>query len=215
MRMGVIFHEMLLIDEINRMNPKTQSAFLQAMEEKKVSLLGVDYPLSQWFFIIATQNPIEHTGTFPLPEAQKDRFLARISLWTPDDTLQLKIITENKYKDLDSRLESLTAVIDKGDIDKHQSLIDAVVISDTIWKKFLKFFRKINESEYILHPISQRAISLFTNACRTLAYIEGRDYVIPEDGLFLLESVLSYRLEIQPGKTDILTQLYNSSLRSL
>lgn len=106
-----IFTELFLVDEINRMNPKTQSAFLQAMEEKKVSILWQDFDLPKSFFVIATQNPIEYSWTFSLPEAQKDRFYAKISLWNPSKEDQEKIILSNFYVNLKENINLLKEII--------------------------------------------------------------------------------------------------------
>lgn len=214
-RKGAIFTELLLIDEINRMNPKTQSAFLQAMEEKKVSIMWVEYEIDDGFFVIATQNPIEHTGTFPLPEAQKDRFSARISLWYPSDEIQLDIICNNSHFALEKKLDWLAQIITKDEINKHYQKISEIQISETLWKRYIAFFNGIKNSENILYPLSQRGISLFTQWCRANAYLQGRDYVIPEDGAEIIESFLTHRLDIDSSQVSLLLDFYTQSFKKI
>ncbi len=214
-RKGAIFTQLLLIDEINRMNPKTQSAFLQAMEEKKVSIMWVEYRLDPWFFVIATQNPIEHTGTFPLPEAQKDRFTAKVSIGMPDEAHQIAIITQNLYAHLEKDIEALSPLMTQSDILYHEEKISEILINETLAKKFIKFFHLIQQSDEILYPLSQRAIATFTQWCRAHAYLQGRDYVTAQDGEILLESFLLHRLDIASSWASILADLYKKSFRKI
>ena len=213
-RKWVIFTQLLLIDEINRMNPKTQSAFLQAMEEKKVSIMWVEYELDSGFFVIATQNPIEHTWTFPLPEAQKDRFTSRVSIWFPEDALQLEIIKNNSYASLTEKLETLQPCITKEDIKYHRQKISEIQINDTLWRRFVSFFNHLKLSDDLLYPLSQRWISSFMQWCRAHAYLEGREYIIPEDGQKILESFLVHRLDIKGSEFQVIQDLYTKSFKS-
>lgn len=208
-----IFTDILLIDEINRMNPKTQSAFLQAMEEKKVTIVGVDYELRDDFFIIATQNPIEHVGTFPLPEAQKDRFTCQVSLWYPWDDLQLDIIMKNTYHEIEDSIASIPQIMSKSDIFYHLNKISEVSIHEVFWKSLLRFFEWVRSSDSIVYPLSQRAIATFTLWCRANAYIKWRDYVLPEDGEVLLESFLAHRLKLKNTWDSELKRLYRLACR--
>lgn len=209
-----IFTQLLLIDEINRMPPKTQSAFLQAMEEKQISILGNEYKLDKHFFVIATQNPIENSWTFPLPEAQKDRFTSRISLWIPNNKLQLDLIINNKLNSLSSKLENLSPLINKEDLDKYFIDINNVIINKEVWVRFVKFFNEIKISNDIMYPLSQRWISIFILWCKANAYINWRDYVQPEDWEELLDSFLAYRLDINDSNNGILKELYNTSFKN-
>jgi len=197
------------------MNPKTQSAFLQAMEEKKVSIMWVEYRLDPWFFVIATQNPIEHTGTFPLPEAQKDRFTAKVSIGMPDEAHQIAIITQNLYAHLEKDIEALSPLMTQSDILYHEEKISEILINETLAKKFIKFFHLIQQSDEILYPLSQRAIATFTQWCRAHAYLQGRDYVTAQDGEILLESFLLHRLDIASSWASILADLYKKSFRKI
>lgn len=214
LRKGPIFTELLLVDEINRMNPKTQSAFLQAMEEHKVSIMGQDFDISDNFFVIATQNPIEYSWTFPLPEAQKDRFTSKISLWIPDDELQLEIILNNSHLLLQEKLKNIKSVINKEDLKIYNEHINNITISNNIWKRMVDFFNKIRSSDKIIYPLSQRWINTFLTWCRANAYINWRDYIIPSDGEEILESFLIHRLDIDKSENNLIYELYNKSFKN-
>ncbi len=209
-----IFSELLLIDEINRMNPKTQSAFLQAMEEKKVTIQTKQYNLDDKFFVIATQNPIEYSWTFPIPEAQKDRFTSRISLWMPSDELQIDILMNNASINIAEKLENLKPLITKNEIDIYFAEIKKVNISYDIVKRFVKFFNEIKKSDKILYPLSQRWINIFSIWCKANAFLHGRDYVIPSDWEELIETFLVHRLDIQEYQKNLLTDLYHNSFKN-
>ena len=209
-----IFSELLLIDEINRMNPKTQSAFLQAMEEKKVTIQTKQYTLDDKFFVIATQNPIEYSWTFPIPEAQKDRFTSRISLWMPSDELQINILMNNSSINISEKLEKLTPIITKTEIDEYFSEIKKVTISYDISKRLVEFFNEIKKSDKILYPLSQRWINIFSIWCKANAFLDGRDYVIPKDWEELIETFLVHRLDISEYQKDFLVDLYRYSFKN-
>ena len=206
-----IFTELFLVDEINRMNPKTQSAFLQAMEEKKVSIMWIDYNLPKNFCVIATQNPIEYSWTFILPEAQKDRFYAKISLWNPTDELQLEIITNNFYNLISEKINNLEQIFDKKELDECFLKIQDVKISQEIAKRLVMFFNLIKTSDKIIYPISQRWISIFILACKANAFLNERDYIIPQDWLELLNYFLLHRLDVEKSSSNILNYLYKEA----
>lgn len=193
------------------MNPKTQSAFLQAMEEKCVHLAGKVFPLSEQFLVIATQNPIEHLGTFPLPEAQKDRFGARISLTRPTETQMLDLILHHGFSKIEDSLQKLLPIATHETMKQWLPEILHVGISEDVAKRLIRFFQLISESQYILYPLSQRGISLFLLACRASACIEGREYIIPSDGERLVIAFLAHRLEIEQGHENILLDLYKKA----
>jgi MoxR-like ATPase len=131
--------------------------------------------------VIATQNPIEHSGTFPLPEAQKDRFTSRVALGMPDDSLQIEIISKNLYSNIHKQVMNITPTMMIEDILYHEQHIAKIIINETLAKKFVRFFSLIKNSDEILYPLSQRAIATFTLGCRAHAYLQGRDYVISQD----------------------------------
>lgn len=209
-----IFSQLLLIDEINRMNPKTQSAFLQAMEEKKVTIQSNQYDLDDKFFVIATQNPIEYSWTFPIPEAQKDRFHSRISLWMPNDELQIEILMNNNSLNISKKLENIETIIKKDELDNYFDEIKNVTISYDVSKRMVDFFNQIRQSDKILYPLSQRWIHVFMLWCKANAFIDGRGYIIPSDWEELIETFLVHRLDIQNHQKDILIDLYNNSFKN-
>ncbi len=210
---GPIFTELLLVDEINRMNPKTQSAFLQAMEEKKVSLAWKDFDLWKYFCVIATQNPIEYSWTFVLPEAQKDRFFAKISLWSPNSSLQKEFILNNTYETIKEEVNSLSSLFEKEELDTYYSEIKKITISEEIAKKLVIFFENIKKSDKILYPLSQRWISIFLLSAKANAFISGRNFVIPEDFYEIIPAFLWHRLDIEKTSFDIIENLFKDAFK--
>ena len=189
---GPIFTQVLLTDEINRASPKTQSALLEAMEERQVTVEGSTRPLSRPFLVIATQNPQEQAGTFPLPESQLDRFLMRISLGYPDRESELELLARGKRKpDLSDMEPLLTAdqVID----------IQGVAAGLTVKPPLLAYIRDILEATrtnpVFLSGLSPRAGLALLRAARSFALVNGREYVLPEDVQSMFGPVLLHRLK--------------------
>jgi MoxR-like ATPase len=176
--------------------------------------MGNDYDLPKRFCVIATQNPIEYTWTFALPEAQKDRFYAKITLWSPSHELQQKIITTNFYDSIQEYIWSLTQIITLEEWDDYFKKIKNIKINDDVARRFVLFFHFIRESEKILYPISQRWISIFLLACKANAFINERDYVIPEDGLELIEYFLIHRLDIEKSSFSVIWDVYKKSFKN-
>jgi len=208
-----IFSDLILVDEINRMHPKTQSAFLQAMEEKKVSIAWESFKLHDNFLIIATQNPIENEWTYPLPEAQRDRFYAKISLGRPDRDIQKEIIVNNVHKQIESKIENLKILLNKDDISKIKNQVEEVKVSPEIADKLIDFFEEVNKSSNFIYPISQRAISIFLRACKANALIEERDYIKPKDWKILVKNFLLHRLVNDNSWLEILEDIYDNSFK--
>lgn len=206
-----IFTQLFLCDEINRMNPKSQSAFLQAMEEKKISIMWVDYNLDDNFCVIATQNPIEFDWTFTLPEAQKDRFYSKISLWIPDDKIQKEIFTWDFYSKINTIQNNLKQVINKQEVNTFLEQIKNIKVSSEFANWLVKFRNNIFESSNILHPLSQRWLSIFLLAIKANAFLQGREYVVPQDWVDLVESFLWHRLDINNNNTNQLVEIYKKS----
>lgn len=208
-----IFTEVFLVDEINRMNPKTQSAFLQAMEEKKVSILWQDFELSEFFSVIATQNPIEYSWTFSLPEAQKDRFFSKISLWSPSKELQENLIVNNWFDKITQNIDLLEPIITKDELKIFQNDIKNIAISKDLAQRLVSFFELINTSDKIIYPISQRWISIFIKALKANAYINNRNFVVPQDWVEIMDYFLVHRLDIEKSNNMILKSLYAQSFK--
>lgn len=192
-----IFKEIVLIDEINRMHPKTQSAFLQCMEEKRISIAGIEYELPENHLIIATQNPVEYSGTFLLPEAQKDRFACIIKIGYPSSVIQKWIIMDSKFANLWEDIEKLKQVIDSKILKESQELVKKVFIKDEIVDKILKFVEWSRNEDLLYYWISPRWLNIFIMALKANAFLEWRDYVIPEDWKELVVPFLYHRIFVR------------------
>ncbi|MBL4941489.1 MAG: MoxR family ATPase [Colwellia sp.] len=202
---GPIFNQVVLADEINRASPKTQSALLEAMEEKQVSIDGTTHPLPKPFFVIATQNPLFHAGTYPLPESQLDRFMMRISLGFPDVEAEKQILLSPIQQSRNgggaakkNRTESLIAM---------QNAIEQVHVSETIIEYIIALCHvsrgqnntaKMNETENSLSckPLSPRAGKSLLGAAKAWAFIDNRDYLLPDDVKAVFHAVCEHRLEL-------------------
>ena len=197
-RQGPVFTNILLADEINRTTPRTQSALLECMQEYKVTLDGKTFVLSPPFMVVATQNPIEYQGTYPLPEAQIDRFLMKIDVGYVSEEEETKIITGQKIK---HPIEDLKPVTDLSSILELQNRIKNINVSEHILKYIVKLVSSTRKNEDIKLGASPRAsISLMRSSC-AWAFLEGRDYVVPEDIVNLLPWVLRHRLALHPRVT--------------
>lgn len=187
---GPIFSQVVLADEINRASPKTQSALLEAMEERQVSLDGHTHALPSPFFVIGTQNPLHQAGTYPLPESQLDRFLMRIQLGYPNWQAE-KAMLQQAYND---RGESLPAMIDSALRVSLQKQIQDVHASDAILEYILRLVTFSRESELFANALSPRASKALLLAARAWAVTDNRDYLIPEDIQAVLPAVAEHRL---------------------
>jgi len=193
-RKGPVFAEVVLIDEINRMHPKTQSAFLECMEEKAVSVAGQTFPLPEFHFVIATQNPLEYVGTFLLPEAQKDRFTAVVKIGYPSDEVQSEIIRSGASNRIESVLASLAPAFGLDMLRNCVKEASEVRIDDVVIKKLVAFVNATRSDDRLRFGISPRGLNLFVSALRAKAHLAGRDFVIPEDGIPLVAPLLAHRI---------------------
>ncbi len=188
---GPIFSQVLLADEINRATPKTQSALLEAMEERQVTVEGKTRPLELPFFVIATQNPIEQSGTFPLPESQLDRFLMRIDLGYPDRLAEKQLLKQGETK---STLASLQPMLTTEDVLRLQTRVAGVHVSDALLdyvQDLLDFTR--NSSDFYV-GLSPRAGLNLLMAAKSRAFLNARDYALPEDLQRVMPWVIGHRL---------------------
>lgn len=197
---GPIFTQVLLADEINRATPKTQSALLEAMEEQQVTIEGETRGLESPFFVIATQNPMEQYGTFPLPESQLDRFLMRIDLGYPDRMAEKKLLQSENVRDL---LTDMSACIMSENVLEIQQEINAVHISDALLNYVQDILAFTRTSTYFHMGLSPRAGMAITQAARSWAYIDGRDYVLPEDVQKIMPWVVGHRLRSKEDLEEI------------
>ena len=188
---GPVFTNVLLADEINRATPRTQSALLEAMEERQVTENGDTYPLQPPFFVIATQNPVESQGTFPLPEAQMDRFLVRLSPGYPDTEQSVQMLESRDRKD---PLSSLQSVARPEDLLEVQQLAQTCQISRDLLHYIVALCECARNPEKVTLGPSPRAMLMLMHISKVWAAMQGRDYVIPEDIRELADPVLAHRL---------------------
>jgi len=193
-----------LADEINRASPKTQSSLLEAMEERQITMDGTTYKLEEPFMVLATQNPIEYEGTFPLPEAQLDRFMIKIKIGYPNEESELSIFKKVKEK---IEADDLEAILNRETILELREKVAQVFVKESIEKYILRIVRKTRENENIILGCSPRATISLYNASKAFALLKGRDFVAPEDVSQLAVDVLSHRIIVKPevkyrGKTN-------------
>jgi MoxR-like ATPase len=211
---GAIFTNFLLADEINRSTPKTQSALLEAMNEMQVTIDGRSYPLDAPFMVIATQNPVEHHGTYPLPESQLDRFLMRLRIGYPDVASEKEIL-RNAGQD---SARHLAPVLTGEDILRLQEVVSQVMVEDALADYLLTLVEKTRKHESLSLGVSPRGAQALYRATQALALLEGRDYAIPDDvkrlvvPLFAHRVVLSTRLALSQRTTEACEQLMQEIL---
>ncbi|MEL9991158.1 MAG: MoxR family ATPase [Thermoproteus sp.] len=191
---GPIFANVILADEINRAPPKTQAALLEAMQEMQVTIEGETYKLDRPFLVLATQNPIELEGTYPLPEAQLDRFMLRVSLGYPDDKRLLK---ERMAWRLDDPSELARPVLNKEGVLAAMSAVEEVEVVDEVLD-YISQFASIRADRRVMAGPSPRALLSLLKAARAYALIQGRKYVIPDDVKTLAVDVLAHRVYLKP-----------------
>jgi MoxR-like ATPase len=195
-RPGPVMAQIVLADEINRATPKTQSALLEAMEERQITVDGVTYPMEAPFLVLATQNPIEYEGTFPLPEAQIDRFMMRVSLGYPAPADEMSILESQRER---HPIQEIGQVVSDAELLAAQSAVRKVY-ADTLIKEYI--VELANATRH--HPdvylgVSPRGSLALYKAARAYAALQGRDYVIPDDVKALLEATFAHRLIISPS----------------
>ncbi len=198
---GPIFCELLLADEINRTPPKTQAALLEAMQERRVTLDGETHSLPDRFMVVATQNPIENQGVYPLPEAQLDRFLFKLLIDYPSAAEETAIVSRfgNKQGPQAPAEFGITAVTDAANLGLASAALQQVTVADEITDYIVRLIRATRENSDLTSGASPRAAVLLANAARARAALEGRDYVIPDDVKALSTSVLRHRLVLSPA----------------
>ena len=193
--MGSVMHQIVLADEINRTGPKTQSSLLEAMQERQVTIDGETYPLPTPFMVLATQNPLGLAGTFPLPEAQLDRFLMRISLGYPDRAGETEILRRG----MGAGLKELEPVATAEDLDTLYAAFAAVDCSQPVLDYIIDIARATRRHEQLELGISPRGSLALLDAGRAYALLQGRDYVRPDDIQKLAGPVLLHRLRLKPS----------------
>jgi MoxR-like ATPase len=209
---GPIFNNVLLADEINRAMPKTQSAMLEAMEERRVTVEGTTHLLPDPFLVIATQNPLEQIGTYPLPESQLDRFLLVTGVGYPPENLEKEIIRNGGIHE---QIRYLEPLLSRDDLLAARQLVRKVQLGDKLVDYIFALVAKTREHPYLISGLSTRGGLNLAAAARAAAYLDGRDYVIPEDVQSLAVPVGAHRLLLRPeheslSKTEVLQSIIDS-----
>ncbi len=188
---GPVFANLVIGDEINRASPKTQSALLESMEEGQVSVDGVTYPLAKPFTVVATQNPVEMEGTYPLPEAQRDRFMVRISMGYPDEAAELAML---QRRELSSPLDSLTPVVTLEQLTAMIAMVRGIFVSDSVEQYAVGIAQETRRDRELRLGASPRATLHLVRAAKARAALDGREFVLPDDIDALAVPVLGHRL---------------------
>jgi MoxR-like ATPase len=199
---GPVFTNVLLADEINRTTPKTQSALLEAMNESQVTVDAHSYPLPQPFLVIATQNPVEHHGTYPLPESQLDRFLMRVRMGYPDSNAEREILRSEAGT---TQLESMKPVLSAADVLEMQQAVTQVRVDESLVSYALSIVRKTRESEQLSLGVSPRGSQMLYRAAQAMAFLDGRTFCTPDDIKPLVVPVFAHRV--------VVNGLYSSTLK--
>jgi MoxR-like ATPase len=190
-RPGAVFANIVIGDEINRASAKTQSALLECMEEHQVTVDGDSYRLDEPFMVVATQNPIEMEGTYPLPEAQRDRFMARISMGYPDKDSEIEMLETHQAT---SPLDKVSAVVTSSDVAAMIATVQQVYVSQAVKEYTVSLGRATRQSAMLRLGASPRSLLQLLRAAKATAALEGRDFVLPDDVVSVAESVLAHRI---------------------
>ena len=193
-RRGPIFAHLVLVDEINRATPRTQSALLEAMEERQVSVDGESYPLAEPFMLIATQNPIELVGTFPLPEAQLDRFLVQLSVGYPDDVTEVEILERQQGE---HPIHELSSCITGPEINEARDLVASVFVHRSIMEYIQQIAAATREDEHTACGVSTRGALALMQMAKAHAYLAGQEFVTPDHVKELAVEVLAHRIVLE------------------
>jgi MoxR-like ATPase len=194
---GPVFNNLVLADEINRATPKTQSALLEAMAEKQVTVDGITYNLPRPFFVIATQNPVEHYGTYPLPESQLDRFMMRISVGYPEREVEIEII---RGADPLEQVDSLKPAVSRDQLIQAIEDVKKIYVSEEVGDFIQNIISATRSHPSIILGVSTRGAIHLTRSAKALAYIRGRDFIVPEDVIDLAPFVLAHRILVREGR---------------
>lgn len=194
-RQGPLFANVILADEINRTSPKTQSALLEAMEERSVTVDGATYRLADPFFVMATQNPLEYEGTFPLPEAQLDRFLMQLRLGYPTVEEEMRMLS--RFSEVNP-LAQLEPVMTAADLAQLQKEVASVKVSEGVKEYIVRLCHRTRDHHHIYLGVSPRGSLALYRAVQALAFVRGRDYAIPDDVKELVPVVFAHRMIVKP-----------------
>lgn len=199
---GAIFCNLFLADELNRATSRTQSALLEAMEEGQVTVDGVSHPVPQPFLVIATQNPAGASGTQLLPDSQLDRFLLRLSIGYPSPADELELLRRRQYG---QAMDPVRRVLGREELEHLRGMVDRVHISDEILQYIVRLVNATRSHPQLAQGASPRATLAVTAASRAVAFLRGRDYVVPEDVQTIWRDVIAHRLTLAPGVEGTVT----------
>jgi MoxR-like ATPase len=194
-RPGPVFANVLLVDEVNRATPRTQAAFLEAMEERQVSVDGVAYPIPKPFFLIATQNPVEMAGTFPLPEAQLDRFMMRVAIGYPPDATEVDLLRAQREF---HPIRDLQPVMDGGHLMQAQDAVRRLFVHDSILRYVQRLVAETRRHPQVTFGSSPRGALALVHVAQALAAIRRVSYVVPDHVKALAVPVLAHRVQVKP-----------------
>ncbi|MBR4605573.1 MAG: MoxR family ATPase [Lachnospiraceae bacterium] len=211
LRTGPVFTNILLADEINRATQRTQAGLLEVMEEKQVTIDGQTYLPGSPFFVIATQNPVETAGTFPLPEAQLDRFMMKLSVGFPTHEEETEILV--KYMDADP-LESLTSVVTESELQEVRAQANHVYVSPAILNYIVRMTTATRENNDVLMGVSPRGTLALMHAAKAHACLMGREYCIPDDVKTVATAVLTHRIILGYGKSTDCVKFIQEIIRN-
>ncbi|MGM0375714.1 MAG: AAA family ATPase [Bacteroidota bacterium] len=197
---GPVFSNIVLIDEVNRAPAKTQAALFEVMEERQVTVDGVTWPMEQPFIVMATQNPVEHEGTYRLPEAQLDRFLFKVKIDYPTLEQEVSILQNAQQRGIKQEIDQVSPVISASDIVNFQELVSYVVVEPEVLSYIAGIIDKTRNHSSLFLGASPRASLAVLRSARAFAALEGRDFVTPEDVKEMVVPVLSHRVMLTPEK---------------
>ena len=197
---GPIFSNFVLIDEINRSPAKTQSALFEVMEERQITMDGIKYPMEEPFLVVATQNPIEHEGTYRLPEAQLDRFLFKIEVGYPNLEQEIEIIKNQHHNKLEDKTDVVQTVISGQQLKQYQQLVKDIIVEQNLLEYIAKIIINTRENQFLYLGASPRASLALLAASKAFAAIRGRDFVTPEDIKEASFGVLRHRIIVSPER---------------
>jgi MoxR-like ATPase len=206
---GPIFNNLILADEINRTTPKTQSALLEAMEEGRVSIDGVMHTLPHPFFVIATQNPVTFSGTYPLPESQLDRFLMRLAIGYPDPAAERELLVNTDQR---ANLRHIRQCLSAQDVQHTQAAVSTVHATDTLLDYVQRLVAYTRQDDRFTFGLSPRGAQALMRAARTWALMHDRNHVLPEDVQMVLPSVVDHRLRSVSDSSGRSTEAYSQRL---
>ncbi|MBN9338155.1 MAG: MoxR family ATPase [Chryseobacterium sp.] len=197
---GPIFSNFVLIDEINRSPAKTQSALFEVMEERQITMDGIKYPMEEPFLVVATQNPIEHEGTYRLPEAQLDRFLFKIEVGYPNLEQEIEIIKNQHHNKLEDKTDVVQTVISGQQLKQYQQLVKDIIVEQNLLEYIAKIIINTRENQFLYLGASPRASLALLAASKAFAAIRARDFVTPEDIKEASFGVLRHRIIVSPER---------------